>query len=238
MVSNAPKTSRSSVKRRFQTPRRSPHCSKLMDAPVDHATHCKTGLGMIHRHETVRNQIATHAFRTASLACTFELPFLVPNTNHRPADILIQPTPPPPRMLLDKPTAKDVTIRSPITAANIRQSAQRPAAAAESGELSKHQTLRKTLREAFQIPIEAEIPTLNWQFDAISFDTHGACSAHTMTLIEALALKISHCSHRAYGAVNLRLQQRISYAIWSAVATAILARMPSHTIDLTNAVRA
>ena len=219
------------------TPLRCPHCSKRMDALGDHATHCKTGFGMIHRHDTVRNQIATHAFRAAGLACTLQVPFLVPNTNHRPADILVQPVLPPPGMLPDKPTAYDVTIRSPFTTANIRQSSRRPAAAAEAGELSKHQTLRRTLREALRIPTDAGIPTLNWHFEAISFDTLGACSSHTMAVIETLALKISHRSHCAYGTAKLRLQQRISYAIWSSVATAILARMPSHTADFIENVR-
>ncbi|CDF35682.1 unnamed protein product [Chondrus crispus] len=46
---------------------------------------------MIHRHNTLRNQLATHAFRVAGRACTLEVPFLIPNTNHRPADILVQP---------------------------------------------------------------------------------------------------------------------------------------------------
>ena len=209
-----------------------------MDVLGDHATHCKTGFGMIHRHETVQNQIATHAFRAAGLACTLEVPFLVPNTNHSPADILVQPGLPPPGMLPDKPTAYGVTIRSQFTTENIRQSAKRPAAAAEAGELSKHHNLRRTLHEALQIPIEAEIPILNWHYDAISFDTLGACATYTMTLIEALALKIYHRSHCAYGAVKLRLQQRISYAIWSSVATTILSGMPSHTADLKYPVQA
>lgn len=54
-----------------------------------------------------------------------------------------------------------------------------------------------------------------------------------MYIIEAVALKSSHRSHYAYGTVKLHLQQRISYNIWSSVATAILARMLSHMAELT-----
>ena len=100
------------------------------------------------------------------------------------------------------------------------------------------QTLRRALREALQLAIDAEIPALDGHFAPISFDTLGACSASTMNTIESLALKIAHRSHCAYGTVKLRLQQRTSYAIWSSVATAILARMPSHIADLKYPVQA
>lgn len=96
---------------------------------------------MIHRHDKLHNKLAIHAFRAAGLTCTLPVLLLIPNTDHRPADVLVQPDPPPPDMPPDKPTAYDVTIRSPYTSTGIRKAAQRPAAVAEAGDLSKRLTL-------------------------------------------------------------------------------------------------
>lgn len=65
----------------------------------------------------------------------------------------------------------------------------------------------------------------------LAFDTLRACSANTSSIIETFASTIAHRSHCAYSIVNLSLRQRLSYAIWSSVATQVLARMPSHVTD-------
>ena len=72
---------------------------------------------------------------------------------------------------------------------------------------------------------------MDWHFAPIAFDTLGACSDSTMTIMESLARKIAHHSHCSYENVKMRLQQHTSYGIGSSIATAILARMPSHIAD-------
>ena len=155
-------------------PLRCSHCNKVMDSRGDHATHCRNGFGITHRHNTLRSELANSAFRAARYACALKVPFLIQNTEHRPADILVQPGPPPPRMPPDKPTAYDVTIRSPYDTNLICLSAQRSAAAAEAADIAKRQAIHRTLRSALHLSSDAPIPAMDWHFVRIAFDTLGA----------------------------------------------------------------
>ena len=83
-----------------------------MDSRGEHASQCKHGFGLVHRHDRVRNTLMRHVFRTADLVCQLEVLFLIQNTERRPADILVMPGPPSPVKLIDKSTAYDITVRS------------------------------------------------------------------------------------------------------------------------------
>ena len=182
---------------------------------------------MNHRHNTLRYGLARHAFRAVGLACTLEVPFLIPHTDHRPTDILVQLGPPAAGMPPDKQRAYDVTVRSPYTKNIICKAAQHSAAAAEFGDSDKLRDLSRTLRNALHLPTDATIPPMDWHFAPLAFDTLGAASARSTYVINGLARNNAARSHCAYSTTKLRLQQRISYAIWSTVATAILSRMPN-----------
>ena len=60
------------------SPLRCAHYSKMMDTRGVHATTCSHGFGTVHRHHTVRNVFARHVFRSAGLAYSLEVPFLIP----------------------------------------------------------------------------------------------------------------------------------------------------------------
>ena len=80
----------------------------------------------------IRNTLARLAFRAAGVPCDFEVPFLIPGTAHRPADLLVQPAPPPAGALPDRPTAYDVTFCNPYAAANLLSATRSIAGAAEA----------------------------------------------------------------------------------------------------------
>ena len=207
-----------------------------MESRGDHATHCTSGFGATHRHKKLRNELAKPAFRAAGLACSIEVPFLIPNTDHRSADILVQSAAPAPGMPLGKPTAYDVTVRSFYMKAIIRKAAQTPAAAAEAVYCDKQRAIKQTIRNALHFSTDAEIPCMDWHFEPLAFDTLGAASVRSIAVINGLAQNIATRSHSSYSIMN-RLHQRISYAIWT-VATAILARMPIHATDVVHPIGA
>ena len=204
------------------------HCSRPMDTRGDHAAMCRHGFGVVHRHNTVRNALARHAFRAAGLQCDLEVPFLIPGTAHRPADILVQPAPPPAGALPDRPTAYDVTIRSPYRAGALVPAARRLAGAAEVADADKLRTHARTIRSALHLQSDATLPPLDWYFVPLAFDTLGAPSARTTAVLDSLAHQIAIRTGATLGTAKSRLSQRLSYAIWSSVAAATLARMPYH----------
>ena len=208
------------------------HCQRPMDTRGDHAAMCRHGYGVVHRHNILRNALARHAFRAAGLRCDLEVPSLLPGTSHRPADLLVQPAPPPAGDLPDRPTAYDVTVRSPYQAAALSPAAQDLAGAAEAADNAKLRTHARTVREVFHLLPNAPLPTLDWHFVPLAFDTLGAPSARTTGVLETLSHRIARRTSTTYGSAKLRLSQRISFAIWSSVASATLAQMPYHDVAL------
>ena len=56
------------------------HCSKPMASRGDHATICKHGFGVEHRHNTVRNTFARNVVKPTGLYDNLEVPLLLPTT--------------------------------------------------------------------------------------------------------------------------------------------------------------
>lgn len=204
------------------------HCGRAMDKRGDHAANCKHGYGATHRHNIVRNTLARQAFRAAGLACDREVPFLIPGTAHRPADLLVQPSPPAAGALPDRPTAYDVTICNPYTAANMNSAARSIAGAAEGAHTRKLRTHDRILRAALHLQADDPLPPLDWHFVPLAFDTLGAWSTRTTAVLEHVAHQIALRSGCSFGIAKTRLAQRLSFAIWSSVAAATIARMPCH----------
>ena len=187
-----------------------------MDPRGDHATKCKHGFGITHRHNSLRNCIARQLFKPSGLAYRLEVSFLIPDTAHRPADILVQAGPPPPGALPERPTAYDVTVRSPFRSGIINKAAKQRAGAAEAADADKVQTLNRTLRDALLIAATDPIPPLDWTFTPLAFDTLGAPSARTVSVIEVHAQKIAFRSCMSYAAAKSRIEQHLSYSIGQA----------------------
>lgn len=209
------------------------HCGCLMDAQGDHATGtCRKGFGVTHRHRAVVRTLGPHLFRMARRSYAYEVPLLIPNTSLRPADILVQSGPPPPGDQQELPTAYDVTIRSPFVA-NVRlQAAMKTAGAAEAAHNDKVQKLRRSLQTVTGTMRNTPIAALNFKFVPLAFDTLGAPSAKTRSVIKDYAQQIAYRSSVPYETVKRRITQRISYAIWSSTASAILLRTPALRFDL------
>ena len=111
------------------------HCRRPMDPRGDHAAICAHGFGVVNRHNTVRNLLARHAFRAAGLSCNLEVPFILPGSDARPADILVQPTAPPAGAPPDRPIAYDVTVISVYRGGTLSRAAQELAGAAEAAHV-------------------------------------------------------------------------------------------------------
>lgn len=214
------------------SPLRCAHCSKPLDPRGDHATICSHGFGLVHRHNTVRNVFARHVFRGAGLAYSLEVPFLLPNSAARPADILVQPSPPAPGLPCDKPTAYDVTICSPFRRGMMYPAARQSAGAAEAADVRKRQALERTIRSTLLIDDHLPPPPLDWHFQPLSFDTLGAPSQSTLHVIHEHAKLIALRSSCTIASAQARIHQRLSFAIWSTVAAAILSRLPTHVADI------
>lgn len=82
------------------------HSHNLMDALGDYPSQCSHYFGTIHRYNTLRKCLARDVFKAAGLAYQLEVPFLIPDTQHRPADILVEPSAP----LVDLPAALSPTM--------------------------------------------------------------------------------------------------------------------------------
>ena len=198
------------------------HFRRPMDTRGDYAVLCRHGFGVVHRHNTVRNALSRHSFRAAGLQCDLEVPFFIPGTAHCPSDILFQPAPPPAGALPDRPTAYDVTIRSPYRAGALVPAAPHLAGAAEVADANKLRTRARIIRSARHLQSDATIPPLDWHFVPLAFDTLGA------PVLDSLAHQIAIRTGATLGTAKCRLSHRLGYAIWSSVAAATLARVPYH----------
>ena len=205
-----------------------------MDPRGDHAAICAHGFGVVHRNDTVRNLLARHAFRAAGLSCNLEVPFLLAGSAARPAEILVQPAAPPAGAPPDRPIAYDVTVRSVYRGGTLSRAAKELAGAAEAAHVDKLRAHARTVREALHLPPDVPLPNLEWKFVPLAFDTLGAASARTMDVLETMAHRIANRTCSSYGTAKLRLLQRVSFAIWSNVASATIARMPYHGAALSS----
>lgn len=199
-----------------------------MDARGDDAANCKHGYGVMHRHNIVRNTHARHAFRAGGLQCDREVPLHISRTAYRPADLLVQPAPPPPGSIPDWPTAYDVTVRNPYTAALLHRATLSIAGAAVAAHTTKLRAHERTLRAVLHFDSTAPLPCLDYHFVPLDFGTLSTWSARTTAVLESIAPRIATGTGTTFGIAKLRLSQRISYAIRSSVASATLARMPYH----------
>lgn len=181
------------------------HCSKPMDSRGDHATICKHGFGVVHRHNTVRNTFARDVVKPAGMSYDFEVPLLLPNTHRRPADILVQPGPPAAGAPPDKSTAYDTTVRSPFRQGIIRKAALTRGGAAEAADAPKWSLHNRTLRDVYDVPAHLPLPDLDWQFVPLAFDTLGAPSTGTIAVINDFSRRISFRSASSYESVQSRI---------------------------------
>ncbi len=73
---------------------------------------------------------------------------------------------------------------------------------------------------------------LEWEFVPLACESLGAPSKTTLKVVEELAKRVAFRSGCSYGHVKQRLLQRLSYAIWSCNAAAILGHVPQCVEDV------
>lgn len=153
-----------------------------MDARRDHAANCKHDYGVVYRHKIVRNPLARHAFWAGGLQCDRKVPFLIPRTAHRPADLFVQPAPPPPGALPDRPTAYDVTVRNPYITALLHPAVPAVVDAADAAHTTKFRTHERTLRAVLHFDSTALLPPHRLAFRAPSVRHLGVLGEHARPL--------------------------------------------------------
>ena len=203
-----------------------------MDARSDHATICSYGFGKVHWHNTVRNVLTRHLLRVAGLAYSLEVPFLILSNTARSADILVQSPPPAPVLPPDKPTAYDFTICSPFRRGMLYHAACHRGGATDAASVRKSKALELTIRNALLIEDHHRPPPLDWHFQPLSFDALGAPSQSTVRINEDHAKLMALRNSCTIATAKSRIQQRLSLALWSSVAAAILSRIPTHAADI------
>ena len=119
-------------------------------------------------------------------------------------------------------------MRSPYRAGALVPAARRIAGAAEIADTDKLRAHARTIRAALHIEDTTDLPPLLWEFVPLAFDTLGAPSARTISVLASLARQIAARTGTLFGTAKSRLSQRLSYTIWSSVASATIARMPYH----------
>lgn len=113
-------------------------------------------------HNTLCNIQEKHHFRPRKLSRTLEAPLLVPNSQDRPADVLVlvqldpSPTAAPPM----HPTAYDITVHYPCIRAIIRQAAKKVAGVAEKAQIGKRCALDPTMPYWFPLKASGPLPQL------------------------------------------------------------------------------
>lgn len=214
------------------------HCSSPMDALGDHAADlCRKGYGWGHRHKVVVSVFGREVFSAAGFRCNYEVPLLVPGTLLRPADILVDPPPPAPGENPGKPTAYDVTIVSPFKTGMITQVAKKPGAAVEAAHSEKRNKLIRKVRSRTITSSSGPVFVQPFIFQPLAFDSLGTPSEASTKIISDHAKKIAQRSSCSFSTAKARIEQRISCAIWTCNATAIISRAPIRVVDLEHPVR-
>ena len=196
-------------------------CSSTMDAHGDHGSDlCKKGLGWTHRHNTVVRIFGHDVFRAAGAGTQYEVPYLVPNLNLRPADLLVHPLPshtsgPTPPM-----TAFDVTVTSPFAANALNKAASAPRALANAADDQKRRVLGQRL---LAVPSVPGTPTrLGWAFQPLAFDSLGTPSDGTAKVITEYSARIAERTGCMPKTVQTRIYQNFRYATCSICAASIM----------------
>ena len=211
-------------------PLRCAECTEPMDAGGDHGSDlCKKGLGWNNRHSAVVRVFGHDVFRAAGAGTSYEVPYLVPGLNLRPADILVHPLPSPGSEAPPRETAYDVTITSPFATGALNKAASGPRALANSADDAKRRKLGQRL---ISVPRDSDTPLqLGWGFQPLAFDSLGTPSDGTTKVIEEYSTRIAARTGPTPKTVQTRIYQKLSYAIWSACAASILGRAPQHTLE-------
>lgn len=185
-----------------------PFCSRPADVYGDHALACGGSSERVSRHNALRDVIFSAA-QAAALSPRREIPYLVPDSLSRPADVFL------PSWLHGRPAALDVTVVSPLQAQVIQQAASVQGSAlsvAEQRKRSVHLADCQRVGVSF-LPMAVE-SLGGWSRDALS--TIRLIGHHLGTRIGLPPQDVSH-----------HLLQRLSVTLWRFNAQMWLNRSPT-----------
>ena len=185
-----------------------PFCSRPADVYGDHALACGGSSERVSRHNALRDVIFSAA-QAAALSPRREIPYLVPDSLSRPADVFL------PSWLHGRPAALDVTVVSPLQAQVIQQAASVQGSAlsvAEQRKRSVHLADCQRVGVSF-LPMAVE-SLGGWSRDALS--TIRLIGHHLGTRIGLPPKDVSH-----------HLLQRLSVTLWRFNAQMWLNRSPT-----------
>ena len=185
-----------------------PECGGPADIYGDHQVGCGGNSDRIVRHNAVRD-VLFGAAQAAALAPIKEAPRLVPNSNARPADILL------PTWSHGRPAALDVHIISPLQQQLVTQAASIPGHALEVGI---HRKLSSHLSECRAAGVD---------FFPLVAETLGGLAKDTITMIRSIGKALGQrsnpldpqsCSKHLFG--------RFSLTLWRGNACSWMHRIP------------
>ena len=186
-----------------------PECSGTADEYGDHQVGCGGNGDRIFRHNAVRDVIFSVA-QSAALAPTREASGVVPDSQSRPADILL------PTWSRGRPAALDVHIISPLQRKTVQEAAHTPGHALQVGiqrKLTAHLSACRAVGVEF-VPIVAK--------------TLGGLAEDSIATVRALGKAIAQRTDpENYPSCTRQLYHRLGIALWRGNARLLLHRQPS-----------
>jgi len=184
-------------------------CNMALDTSGYHVSICKTGdHSVLQRHNQIRNILFTQCQR-AAWSPVLEHPDSVPNSQLKPADILIPIGP------ATQPIALDITVVNPLSPNLVDKGSKTFDHANTHAEKRKHHKYAPVLSRA------------NIQFKVLSVESFGRCSPVTLSFISKLATAISNRFGGKPSSVFKDIERKICISLIRSQARSALERIPT-----------
>ena len=186
-----------------------PECRSTADPFGDHQVGCGGNGDRIARHNAIRDVLFLAA-QSAALAPTREAPSVVPNSQSRPADILL------PTWSRGRPVALDITVISPLQQQTLHAAASTPGHALQVGVQRKLTTHLSACRSA------------GVEFIPIMSETLGGLAEDTITTIRCIGKAMAQrVTPQDSSTCRKHLFYRVAIALWRGNACLWLHRLPT-----------
>ena len=172
-----------------------PFCSRPADVFGDHALACGGNTERISRHNALRDVIFSAA-QAAALSPRREVPFLVPDSLSRPADVFL------PSWQQGRPAALDVTVISPLQSQVILQ-----AASVQGSALSIAEQRKRTVHLV-------DCQSVGVSFLPLAVESLGGWSHDALRTIKLIGHHLGTRIGLPPTDVSRHLLQRLSVTLW------------------------
>lgn len=138
---------------------------------------------------------------------------LIPGTDMRPTDVLVQPPVSPPGAALGNPLVFDITVRSAYMSHAKRRATLLAADAAAFAEEEKLRTFKRAVSGDLSLTDMAAMPDLGFDVVQLAVDTLGASFEPVVTTVQYHARQIPMRSANTAATAATRISQKLSFAI-------------------------